>query len=63
MKIIYTILVGIPLLLLLGLVAILSIPLFLLCSTVGLSGQYLELSTKVGNEVCEKFKHKVSTFS
>ena len=63
MKILYTIFAGIPLLILLGLAAILSVPLFLLSRSVGLGDQYFELTTKVGNAVCENFKLKMSSFS
>ena len=63
MKVLYTIFAGIPLLMLLGLVVILSVPLFLLSRSVGLGEQYFEFATKVGNAVCENFKLKVSSFS
>lgn len=62
MREILVVLFGLPILLVLALVGILSIPLFVLARYLGIGHQYIKLSNSVGLLVRDKFINKVDAY-
>lgn len=62
MRAILLVSIGLPILLVLAIVGILSIPLFVLARYLGLGHQYMELSKAVGLLARDRFISKVNAY-